>query len=58
MEKYKLDVLVTPSTFGVANDLAAKMGFPVISVPLGFYPEGTPIQHDSGDLFTVAPGMP
>ena len=58
MEKHKLDILVTPSTLGVANDLAAKMGFPVISVPLGFYPEGTPIQHDSGDLVTVAPGMP
>ena len=27
MEKYKLDVLVTPSTVGVANDPAATMGF-------------------------------
>jgi amidase len=58
MEKHKLDVLVTPSTLGVANDLAAKMGFPVISVPLGFYPEGTPIEYDSGGLVTMAPGMP
>lgn len=58
IEKHKLDVLVTPSTVGVANDLAAKMGFPVISVPLGFYPEATPIEHDSGGLVTLAPGMP
>ena len=58
MEKYKLDVLVTPSNLGVANDLAAKMGFPVITVPLGFFPEGTPVEHDSGGLVTVAPGMP
>ena len=34
------------------------MGFPVISVPLGFYPEGTPIEHDSGGLVTWAPGIP
>lgn len=58
MEKYKLDNLVTPSTLGVANNLAAKMGFPVKSVPLGSYPEVTPIKHDSGGLVTVAPGMP
>ena len=58
MEKYKLDVLVTPSTLGVANDLAAKMGFPVIMVPLGYYPDGTPVEHDSEGMVTVAPGMP
>lgn len=58
IEKYNLDVLVTPSTLGVANDLAAKMGFPVIIVPLGFYPEGTPVEHDKGGLVKVAPGMP
>ena len=43
---------VIPSRLGVANDLAAKM----VSwdpVPLRFYPEGTPIQHDNGDLVTV-----
>ena len=58
MEKHGLDVLVTPSTLGVANDLAAKMGFPVITVPLGFFPEGTPIEHDNGGMVKVAPGMP
>lgn len=58
MEKYKLDVLVTPSTLGVANDLAAKMGFPVMTVPLGFYSDGIPIEHDHGGMVTVAPGMP
>jgi amidase len=58
MEKHKLDVLVTPSALGVANDLSAKMGIPVISVPLGFYPEGTPIEHDSRGLVTMPPGIP
>ncbi|KAI1418796.1 NB-ARC and TPR domain protein [Xylaria sp. FL1777] len=44
MDKYNLDVLAIPSSFGIGNDLAAKMGFPVIGVPLGFYPENTTIQ--------------
>jgi amidase len=60
MEKYGLDVLAVPSTLGIANDLAAKMGFPVISVPLGFYPEGTLVEREDrkGGLVKVAPGIP
>jgi amidase len=60
MEEYKLDVLVVPSTLGVANDLAAKMGFPFISVPLGFWPEDTPIEHENrkNGLVKKAPGIP
>ena len=58
MEKYKLDLLVTPPGLGIANDLAAKMGFPVITLPLGFYPEGTPVEHNSGGFVTMAPGIP
>ncbi|KAK7409129.1 hypothetical protein QQX98_008679 [Neonectria punicea] len=60
MAKYKLDVLVVPSSLGIANDLAAKMGFPVLGVPLGFYPEDTPVEHDSRipNLVKLAPGMP
>jgi amidase len=59
MQKYKLDVLVVPSTLGIANDLAAKMGFPVIAVPLGFWPEGTPIEVESrkGGLVKAAPAF-
>jgi amidase len=60
MEKHSLDVLVIPSTLGIANDLAAKMGFPVLGVPLGFHPEGTPIEFDEDKphLVRVAPGIP
>jgi len=57
MDKYKLDVLVVPSTLGIANDLAAKMGFPAMAIPLGFWPEGTPIE-EKGGLVKVAPGIP
>ncbi|KAL1838403.1 hypothetical protein VTJ49DRAFT_2687 [Mycothermus thermophilus] len=45
---------------GVTNDLAAKMGFPERSVPLGFYPEDTPMQRSAKApyLVEVAPGIP
>lgn len=36
------------------------MGFPVLGVPLGFYPEGTPVELDDckPHLVWVAPGIP
>lgn len=60
MEKYNLDVLVVPADQDIANDLAAKMGFPAISVPLGFWPEDTPVEldEDKPNLVIIAPGMP
>lgn len=60
MKEYNLDVLAVPSTIGIGNDLAAKMGFPVIAVPLGFYPEGTPVEKENrgNGLVKVAPGIP
>ncbi|KUJ22181.1 putative amidase [Mollisia scopiformis] len=60
MKKYHLDVLVVPADQDIGNDLAAKMGFPVISVPLGFWPEDTSVQLDKKkpNLVKVAPGMP
>ena len=60
IDKHKLDLLVVPSSLGIGNDLAAKMGFPVLGVPLGFYPEDTPIELDDckPNLVRVAPGMP
>jgi amidase len=60
MEKYNLDVLVISADQDITNDLAAKMGFPAISVPLGFWPEDTPVEldEDKPNLVIVAPGMP
>lgn len=60
MEKHSLHLLMAPSSLGIANDLAAKMGFPVLGVPLGFYPEGTPVELDDckPHLVWVAPGIP
>lgn len=60
IEKYKLDVLVVPADQDIANDLVATMGFPAISVPLGFWPEGTAVEldEDKPNLVIVAPEMP
>lgn len=60
MEEHELDVLIVPSTAGIANDLAAKMGYPLIAVPLGFWPEETRVEHESRKpgLVKRAPGMP
>ena len=60
MDKHKLDLLMVPSSFGIASDLAAKIGFPVMGVPLGVFPEDTPIELDDNkpNLVRVAPGIP
>lgn len=58
LDKHGLDVLVVPTTLGTANEMAARMSFPVMTVPLGFWPEGTPIQRGNGDLVSRAPGIP
>lgn len=60
LSKFKVDAFVVPVYAGIGPDLAAKMGFPELSVPLGFYPEGTPITHDQDEphLVQVAPGIP
>ncbi|KAK3682879.1 glutamyl-tRNA amidotransferase subunit A [Podospora appendiculata] len=60
MEKHGLDLLVVPSSRGMAVDLAAIMGFPVLGVPLGFFPQGTPVKHEDKkpNLVREAPGMP
>jgi amidase len=57
LERDALDALVLPPSHGVAGDLAAKMGFPILVVPMGFWPAGTRVQRGSG-LVDVAPGMP
>lgn len=57
LEKYGVDVLAVPSTEGISNDLAAKMGFPVIVIPLGFSPADTEVEYDDG-MIEVGPGLP
>lgn len=59
LEKFNLDVLAIPSTIEIPTVLAAQMGYPILTVPLGFYPEETEIEKNKkGDLVKLAPGMP
>lgn len=57
MEKYNVDIFAVPSDWGIANDLAASMGFPVMSVSLEYFLRGTPIEH-AQELVVRILGMP
>ncbi|KAI3335244.1 glutamyl-tRNA amidotransferase subunit A [Ustulina deusta] len=51
-----LDAVVLPANF--ASDAAATVGAPIVTVPLGFYPENSPISKNSWDLIDVAARIP
>ncbi|KAI9807960.1 MAG: hypothetical protein M1825_005267 [Sarcosagium campestre] len=56
LEKYKLDALIMPTEY--ASSLAAIAGYPVVTVPLGFYPANMTVQRGSDDLVSVGPNIP
>ncbi|KIK54075.1 hypothetical protein GYMLUDRAFT_49025 [Collybiopsis luxurians FD-317 M1] len=58
LEKYNLDALVAPdSRFQAAA--SANAGYPMIQVPLGFFPDDIePLALNGGPTFYPAPGMP
>ncbi|CAH0024841.1 unnamed protein product [Clonostachys rhizophaga] len=57
LQRNGLDVLVMPTC--VAPIMPALGGFPMLSVPLGFYPEGTEIHWNvRHELIDQAPGLP
>ncbi|KAH7337830.1 amidase signature enzyme [Rhizoctonia solani] len=49
--------LVLPSN-GFAQTIASLAGYPVVTVPLGFYPNDTPITPNPPHLPAPAPGLP
>ncbi|KAJ6258385.1 hypothetical protein Dda_6425 [Drechslerella dactyloides] len=52
-----LDALIMPSAF--ASDIAAIAGYPVVTVPMGFYPASTrPPKPNSRGLVNRAPNQP
>lgn len=58
LRNHSLDALVVPSAFGIEGyDISATQGLPIITVPLGAYPDGTKVEYDEG-LVTVAPNVP
>ena len=57
LDRYHLDALVMP-TF-TSFYLPAIAGLPIVTVPLGFFPPGTPLGRNAkGTLYNVAPGIP
>ncbi|KAK4218887.1 putative glutamyl-tRNA amidotransferase subunit A [Rhypophila decipiens] len=57
LENYTLDALVVPSIF--ESSLPARLGSPVISVPMGRYPSDTPVKMNGlGNLVIRGPNMP
>lgn len=55
-DDYDLDALILPSD--LAWNLGIWGGYPVISVPLGFYNSSTEVVRNAWGLTSVAPGMP
>jgi amidase len=59
LDKSDLDALILPTAAKVPLRFAAIKGLPMITVPLGAYPEGTDIQRNRKDNFIdVGPNVP
>ena len=57
LKNHSLDALVVPSEF--VSSLPAQLGSPVISVPLGKFPAGTPVvKNRLGNLVDKGPNLP
>ncbi|KAI9840103.1 MAG: hypothetical protein M1837_001907 [Sclerophora amabilis] len=57
LERDGLDALILPTQF--SPGIPALVGYPVITVPLGFYPPNTTVQQNSrGDLVQTGPHIP
>lgn len=57
LQHHKLDALVLPAR-GLAATPAAIAGYPIVTVPLGFYPKNVTIGHPGTSLVYPAPGVP
>lgn len=56
LERDKLDAVVALTS--VSSSFPALVGSPIISVPLGFWPPGTPVVNETRGLIGKAPGIP
>ncbi|KAH3160876.1 hypothetical protein KXV34_006466 [Aspergillus fumigatus] len=57
LSRHKLDAVILPTA--LAPDIPAIIGAPAITVPLGSFPAGTPIEYNKrGNLVEKAPGIP
>ncbi|KAH6630995.1 glutamyl-tRNA amidotransferase subunit A [Chaetomium sp. MPI-SDFR-AT-0129] len=58
LKRNNLDALVFPNEDVLPSTYAARAGFPVFAIPLGFYPSGTAIKKTEGDQIDIAPNIP
>ncbi|KAL2127320.1 hypothetical protein VTI74DRAFT_10933 [Chaetomium olivicolor] len=58
LANHSLDALVVPTEW--ASTLPAVLGAPVVTVPMGSWPKGTPVVRDDGlgHMVEIAPGVP
>ena len=57
MQNYSLDALILPTDF--SPDLPARLGTPVVTVPMGFYPENTTVVYNRRHtLVELGPNIP
>ncbi|KAH7098078.1 amidase signature enzyme [Auriculariales sp. MPI-PUGE-AT-0066] len=57
MKQYKLDALVLPA-FKFTASVPARVGYPIVTIPMGFYPKHTKPEEDEWGIVYPAPGMP
>ncbi|KAK0657888.1 amidase signature domain-containing protein [Cercophora newfieldiana] len=60
MDRHGCDVVLAPAGSLDLQAFSSIGGNPVMTVPMGFYPEGTKVERDEhrGGLVSVAPGIP
>jgi amidase len=59
LAEYDCDVLLVPVLDPVMQTFAAKAGSPILSIPIGIYPDTTEVVVDRGNgMVDVAPGIP
>ncbi|OAP58457.1 putative amidase [Fonsecaea erecta] len=56
LKSYNLDAVILPTHF--SSSFAATVGAPIVSVPMGFYPIGSPVSKNSWNLIEAAPNIP
>ncbi|KZT28519.1 amidase signature enzyme [Neolentinus lepideus HHB14362 ss-1] len=57
LQQYNLDALILPAN-GRTTTPAAIAGYPIVTVPLGFYPENTTTRSAGPNTVYPAPGVP
>ena len=56
LERHNLDAVILPAFF--AADWAAMIGAPIVTVPLGSFPPGSPVIPSSWGMVKAAPNIP